>query len=43
MKKFLYLVTGLCFGIYFSNPEILLYAVFLGAITIIVDVLVDEK
>lgn len=43
MKKFLYLVTGLCFGIYFSNPKILWYAVFIGTVTILVDVLVDEK
>lgn len=43
MKKFLYLATGLCFGIYFSNPKILGYAIFVGITAILVDVLVDEK
>ena len=41
MKKLLYLITGFCFGIYFSNPEILGYAIFVGITA--VDMLVDEK
>lgn len=43
MKKLLYLITGFCFGIYFSNPEILGYAIFVGITAVLVDMLVDEK
>lgn len=43
MKKLLYLLSGLAWGIFVSNQAILWYAIFLSAVTIFVDIAVDEK
>lgn len=43
MKKILHFATGLCWGIAVSNTEIIPYAIFISAITIIIDISVKDE
>lgn len=43
MKKVLYLISGLAWGIYFSNKDILLFAIIISIMTLIVEIIVEDK
>lgn len=42
MKKALFLVTGLAWGVFLSNEAILWYAIFLSFVTILIEILVED-
>lgn len=43
MKKSLYLIAGLCWGIFVYNKEILWYAITVSTIALLIDFLIDDK
>ena len=43
IKRFLYMITGMAWGICTANKDILCYAIFLTIITIVFELVLDDS